>query len=366
MTTLKLSETTSPPNQTGFSAPAIRLPAVQREELSYKQHVFDEETQPVQQIPANANVSKNPPEEYLTSNSLRTQYGSGGQQTRVITNYVAVKKAPTKLHQYTVSFNFTSKGTIKRKSELRHVFESLKNLHPLQSRNDWATDFTYVWSVRPLFDGEELVIAEVCYFTLNGRPASIPKVTFTKELELDLRRGHLDLVEDRNTNGGTDVAMKSRALNAIVSHFMCLSTSAPIAQFGANRFFLTDAYKDIANSPFLTMRGYFSSIRPGNDRILLNVNTTTSAFFKPMLVSQYISTLQQRLGMNIWAITGMLKRQVVRITYDRPIRPGSKVDLNMEESRRKTIAGFGNPPAQQTFYMDGMETTVFAFYKGMC
>lgn len=380
------------PKQIGFPPPVGHLPAVRRAAPVSNLAITNEATQPIPQVPANINLNQTPPQEYVTSNSLRTQYGSGGQRVRVATNYVEIKKAPSKLVTYTVTVQFAENGDSRfpllskeqpqRRRELRRVFESLKHLHPLHSRTDWyvkfsssttptltntcfrSTDLTNVWSVKKLFDGTELTISDIKYFKSNGHSALVPRVTFTLDGELDLSRGHLDLIEAKTADGSTDAGIKARALNGIVSTFMCLSTSTPITQIGANRFFLTDAYEDLGpDCPFITLRGYFSSIRPGNDRMLLNINTTTSAFFKPILVSQFFQIMLQS-GTKEWMIKGLLRKQVVRITYERPVRPGTSVDINGEEARRKQIAGFGEVPEAQTFLLDGKKTTVFDYFKG--
>ncbi|KAF7857920.1 hypothetical protein EAF04_009277 [Stromatinia cepivora] len=40
--------------------------------------------------------------------------------------------------------------------------------------------------------------------------------------------------------------------------------------------------------PYMIRKGFFSSVRPGQDSVLLNVNTTTSAFYSPILLSRWI------------------------------------------------------------------------------
>ncbi|KAL1647969.1 hypothetical protein SLS58_002293 [Diplodia intermedia] len=351
------------PNQTAFPPPIGQLPSPKRAAPTFNLKIFNDTTQPIPKVAADANSRENVPDEYVTSNSLRTHYGSSGKGIRVTTNYIEVKKAPPKLFAYTVSIQLAekaqstpaSKEQPQRRGELKRVFDSLKNRYPLQSRTDWSTDLMNIWSVHRLFDGEELILSNVAYFKQNGRLTSVPRVTFKFDGELDLSRGHLDLIEAKTTAGSTDAGMKARALNGIVSNFMTLSTSTPITQVGANRFFLTDAFEELG--PFITLRGYFSSIRPGNDRILLNVNTTTSAFFKPILLSQFFQAMLKH-GMKEWMIKGMLRKQVVRITY------GRSVDLDREEARKKRIMGFGDTPQRQTFQIGKENKTVFDYFKG--
>lgn len=222
-----------------------------------------------------------------------------------------------------------------------------------------ATDLKHIWSVNELFRGDTYSVTDLSYINPIGRTEIIPQITLKYEGQLNLSRGHLDLIEGGKDEGGTDVARKAKALNAIVSNYMCRSTSTPIQQLGANRFFLIDAYEDMGqDSPFVTIRGYFSSIRPGNNQVFLNVNTTTSAFFKPILISEFFRIMRLH-SMKDWAIMGMLKKRTVRITCDRLVP-----DLNEEDKRRKTISGFGGVPSEQTFTAGEEEITVYDYFNG--
>lgn len=85
-----------------------------------------------------------------------------------------------------------------------------------------------------------------------------------------------------------DIRVQSRyldALNALVTRPIYDQSTASLdpnqigklTQLGANRFFINDAFGDIAG--LRAHRGYTVSVRPGADSHLLNVNTTSTALF---------------------------------------------------------------------------------------
>lgn len=115
---------------------------------------------------------------------------------------------------------------------------------------------------------------------------------------------------DDGPNKNDEAHRRVRALNALMSKNIYKSNDK-ILQVGANRFFLRSAYQSIGVLD--TLRGYFTSVRPGRDGFLLNVNTTTGAFFRPgMTVSDFMAQVQ-----GDWKLKeSMLREVMVRRTYD--------------------------------------------------
>lgn len=101
-------------------------------------------------------------------------------------------------------------------------------------------------------------------------------------------------------------------------------------------------------------------MRPGQDQILLNVNTATTAFFRPQLVSEFVIAMK-REGHADSKIERMLRHVTVRITYKRPKR--DERDMNKESIRLKTITGLGKPPAEEWFFnQDGNRTNAAKYF----
>jgi len=332
-------------------------------------------TQPVNsvsQLPADVHI----PQPDKDAGNLRTGYGSGGSGTNIVTNYVAVNAMPNELFEYRVEpikalekqsdkeDSVPKEREISRRSEKRRIFEALR-LRPelgLSNSQDWATDLDSIWSIRRLFTGDFCDIQDLTYVKQSGREASLPLLTVKFRHRLSLGHGTYDLIGERNDNREPLLVIK--ALNAIISHAVCQRNATDLHQVGVNRFFLKAGWKDIGTG-LLAHRGYFTSIRPGTDRVLLNVNTATSAFFEPILVSDFIKTMREKpYHKNDKDIEKMLRGVTVRITYDRPVTDG--INRNAEENRRKVIAGLGLSVSQQKFYTDESDargTFVWDFYR---
>lgn len=87
--------------------------------------------------------------------------------------------------------------------------------------------------------------------------------------------------------------------------------SEQLLQQGANKFFLPPTRKDIGEG-LVAIRGYYASVKAGTSNMLLNVNTTTSAFYNvPQLVSHYVLRNNCRYG----SVQSDLKGLQVRATY---------------------------------------------------
>ncbi|KAF2851686.1 Piwi-domain-containing protein [Plenodomus tracheiphilus IPT5] len=134
------------------------------------------------------------------------------------------------------------------------------------------------------------------------------------------------------------------ALNLVISKAMDPRDSFSLK---ANKFFVTSGYSDLGQS-LCTMRGYFYSVRPGMGQILLTLNACTSAFYKPILVSQFLSdnTSFKSPNARLKALRGVR----VQLTYE-PKRSGKKPLSTAATiaSRIKTITNGGDLCNTQKF-----------------
>ena len=129
-------------------------------------------------------------------------------------------------------------------------------------------------------------------------------------------------------------------------------------QRGDNRYYLKARADDLGRG-LAANRGYFSTIRPAMGNAIINVNTTMSTFFKPML-SNFIDTFDAE---NRTKLECILKGLKVRIEYTRG--KDSEVDIDREERRIKTIWDIGRPVQPQTFKKEengGMKDISVKFY----
>jgi eukaryotic translation initiation factor 2C len=146
-----------------------------------------------------------------------------------------------------------------------------------------------------------------------------------------------------------------KALNIIFSKCFYQGPHQAV-QLGANRFYLTGAHNPLTNggnyatrsNSLCTIRGYFYTVRAGFDKVLLNVNTATGAFYLPQLVSQLMNDTWTWEHMDM---EDVLKGLRVKILYDRGDINDKETyaRLNSNESRTKTIGGLGESVRIQTF-----------------
>lgn len=141
----------------------------------------------------------------------------------------------------------------------------------------------------------------------------------------------------------------TRALNMVISKAL----SRDSFSLQANKFFVAGGHAPLGRS-LCTMRGYFYSVRPGMGQMLLNLNACTSAFFQPLLVSQFLSdtiTIEKESERK-----NVLQGVRVALTYspkqsgDKPKSRAATVEASMQ-----SIEGCGLPCNKQKFLLRGRD-----------
>lgn len=174
------------------------------------------------------------------------------------------------------------------------------------------------------------------------------QVSFTKSLD--------NIRQTLQTQQIQDASEAITALNAIVTRpLLSPRTGFSLTQTGANRLYINEGHE--ALHPLRAHRGYYSSIRPGKGGIFLNVNTITSAFFRPCRVSDLIleirghSKLRGEVSLN--ELEKWLRGITLRVVHERsqPSTPSKRSgDINAEKRRLKTFKNFGKVVSQQRFW----------------
>jgi hypothetical protein len=169
-----------------------------------------------------------------------------------------------------------------------------------------------------------------------------------------------DIKEALKSKHIKDLPEYIRALNASVAQ--CIvdhskDTGKKISRVGANKFYITNGYKEMKG--LRAGRGYFTSIRPGTESTLLNVNPATSAFLPPITVSDLIKSIGKH---DLAYVSRLLRGATLRIRYTRAnYYQESDIDYNSEAARLKIFTQIGPYFAnQQKFYelenkVDGQE-----------
>ncbi|KAK0908138.1 hypothetical protein LTR57_016949 [Friedmanniomyces endolithicus] len=339
-----------------------------------------------------------------------SQQVPGSMPITVVTNYVAVKKLPRTLYVYTVeyggmvgnddvqghaqpqassstvpappsslSISPPSRGVMRR-SEKRCVFEALKHARPLEGRNDWATDHLTVWSLRPLedpntepHDHQIIPVWDLRFQKPTGRTATLELVKFIFQYKLGFPAGKethsLLNPPDGQPEDTLGASVHIAALNGLVSKRVT-ETSTDVIQVGPNKFFLSKGFTSMPHplrnylAPLNAHRGYYSSIRPGSEKVLINVSTKAGTFFNPMKVSTFLDSIDDAKYKEYGTDkTKLLIGRTVRICYER-VQHDDEFNPNTDGNRRKTIVGFGEFPSKQEFMTESGEMmSVLEYYK---
>lgn len=226
-----------------------------------------------------------------------------------------------------------------------------------KSKIPWATGYKALWTLLPLddsvVDGEGVVFSDSFRFTkTNGVSVDIEWVGLKANTI-----HHLLSADSQSLFTGPDRQKIIRALNAFVMRHVS-QTPSKVIRVGANKLFNLEGWSELTGGVFRTMRGYFTSLRPAlGNRLLLNINAAISAFFKPMLVSEFIWEYARGNRAKTYEAMKCLTGVEVRITYQRPDlskkQDGKKQDnnaVNGEGRRRKYISEFYWPLNDQSYY----------------
>ena len=239
---------------------------------------------------------------------------------------------------------------IQQRGEKARIFEASKILPPLHGIPH-ATDYELLWTLKPL---SVTSANDVIYKELSGRQYTLDQIDFTPKQTLQIP-GEPDQAsksllnsQDVTKKGGS---LRTTALNALISKRV--SGNPEIVFVGPNKFLMKAGYRN-AGGMLNIHRGYFTSIRPGLQSILLNVNVATSAFFQPLTAAVMYKSITNSGYDNP---EGILKGLTVRIAYSRE-QYDPEYDPNLEENRLRAIAGFGSTPGGEKFELNDEEISV--------
>lgn len=329
---------------------------------------YQENTAP---SPFSGIIHPNIPSTTLTDKFDTERNGKGGNNISVITNYVQVTKTPKQVYEYSLAYgaftqdsNTSGGGTagprnVTQRAQKQQVFAALQNMDPLHGHDDWATDYNTVWSLKPLHasnqaksDAREPVLGEllttqrVDFHKFSGKPSQITGVTFsfTRKLEFSVNN-----LQDLVSSGGMDdngASVHTTALNALLSSKVASNNAA--ISIGPNKFYAKNDHAKFYG--IQAHRGYFTSIRPGTQSILLNISTMTGAFYQPLRASAFLTVMKSsgRSFAEYGDLVSLLVGRSVRILYDRASHEAS-YDANLDVNQHRVIVEIGLAPSEQKF-----------------
>ena len=173
------------------------------------------------------------------------------------------------------------------------------------------------------------------------RPAKDNIKAAYRDLELKFE-GQLALDLYTATCNGSDTTLPIRltasdtntveqAINVIISKSTQNSDETPPFRMGSRKLFQTMAARENIVTGVNVHQGYFSTLKLGMGRPLLNLNTTAGVFWKEMPVRDYLQDRSDDLHKAKRSLRGVR----VRVTY--------------LDNRIKTIKDFGKQPKDQEF-----------------
>ncbi|KAJ1875809.1 hypothetical protein LPJ55_000435 [Coemansia sp. RSA 990] len=226
----------------------------------------------------------------MSIQGLGTQYGRAGRPLRVTVNHIELKKySEAGIFQYDVDIQ-PENGQFKKLPEaqfMRSVFDQCMRIH----RSSRLGGVHLVYDARKIAvapkrvcGSTETLRLEVAY-TENGR-ASKFVVQIREAAVIDTSV----LTRFIHGDSSTDIADIQPALNALDLAFGSVAHQDMV---GFGRSFFTRAQSLPIAGGLELWRGFSLSVRPGIERLFLNVNTAVTVFYTP---GQLLETLSSALN----------------------------------------------------------------------
>jgi eukaryotic translation initiation factor 2C len=225
----------------------------------------------------------------------RPAYGTAGRAIVLHANYFELKgvKPDTTLHRYSVAFSDNDLPKPKKKRLIEMLLQT-----PVFAKSKVASDWAQI-----LVSPESLPLEEsrpqytLEWYPRDGDPPAPASPDDTpKQKEVRKKNTYQLMVEKLGTVSLKDLLQDLaqptsqyplkletiQALNVLMAHGP--SSDANVTTAGGNKFYPFGNHPQLQiadlGSGLQALRGYFSSVRTGVNRILVNVNVATGAFYK--------------------------------------------------------------------------------------
>jgi eukaryotic translation initiation factor 2C len=226
----------------------------------------------------------------------RPAYGTMGKPIVLYTNYFELKgiNANTELYRYSVAFQPDNDLPRPKKKRLVELLLQMAPFAGLPVASDGAQILVTPKKV-PLEDKRASYKLE--WYPADGEPFPAPSPNDAERVRLSRRKNtYQALVEDIGTVSVQDLLRDLaqptsnyplkletiQALNVIMGHGS--GSDRSIATASGNKFFPFGNHPQLQMAPLGggldALRGYFTSVRTSVNRILVNVNVATGAFYK--------------------------------------------------------------------------------------
>jgi eukaryotic translation initiation factor 2C len=149
-----------------------------------------------------------------------------------------------------------------------------------------------------------------------------------------LRQARCDL-----SQSGEDRSSVERCINILISK----SFNNDVVKSSGKKFYVRSARSELGGSVSLEIiRGYYYAVQPAIGSLLLNFNVATSAFFKPILVSEF---LEDQRTFVLPRCQDLLKRLRVYVE-----REHKEKRLNNKGARIKSVTAIGSENIGKLFF----------------
>ena len=227
----------------------------------------------------------------------RPAYGTAGRAIVLYTNYFELKgiKPDTDLYRYSLAFQPDNEIPKARKRRLVELLLQTAPFKGLPIASDWAQ--ILVSPKKIPIDGDKANYT-LEWYPADGEPPSAPSPDDTdrvkaarkknthKALVVELGTVSLKELLDDVSKPTSNYSLKLetiQALNVLMTHGP--SSESSIATAGGNKFYPFGNHPQLQfadlGSGLQALRGYFTSVRTSVNRLLVNVNVATGAFYKP-------------------------------------------------------------------------------------
>jgi eukaryotic translation initiation factor 2C len=228
---------------------------------------------------------------------VRPAYGTNGRAIVLYTNYFELKGITPDivLHRYSVAFQGDDDLPKPKKKRLIQLLLKMAPYVGLPVASDWAQILVTPKKI-PL--EEKRASYKIEWYPADGEPLPAQTPDDSERVKQARRKNTITvLVEDIGTVSVQDLLRDLaqptsnyplkletiQALNVIMAHGP--SSESNIAVAGGNKFYPFGDHPQLQvaalGGGLQAVRGYFSSVRTSVNRLLLNVNVATGAFYMP-------------------------------------------------------------------------------------
>ncbi|RMY71806.1 hypothetical protein D0863_04911 [Hortaea werneckii] len=352
--------------------------------------------------PSQPSAPRNSQAQHYTKNELgrRTEFASNAPKPNIRTNFLTMTW-PTKMHVYSVEMvrsylQNNAPVLVKRQADKLSVMDvirtqslpqhlSHKGANGVPRSDYWVTDGDLIWSTKPLFHATDETAeppdlstsnnTEVQYINEMGDQLTVELVRISYLRTLDLNENIVELFYDSSAPSWDDgnPGLISRGLNLFFTRFA--RENANNTTTTLNKSFINENLKALDSARVLptifAMRGFFLSVRPGVERLYLNINRSTSPFIEADLtVQQMMNRLVQQQGRSEGEARAVLKGLKVRIIYDKVVNFATDQQririincIGKKSNNGSVLSRINQVDANPTFQTHGHQTvTVHDWY----